>query len=257
MKPHQLAKILKTMLVVSPGEYGLFWDKDGTMPWKEFYWALQREEDLKFVRESHIREIELAGIEMPFFMEEGRLKLKLPIPDYEPATPTEHLFMAIPLRAVPFIRAKGILVPSHRSYIALWNRPEISLKMAKPSTTEKYIVIAVDPDTIPGHPFYRASEGLFLTDIPIPPRALIIPPISEKELDEIKEIRKERTTKQHKTQQDIPKQYGSFMLTVEAFKREFGESEEEPDKKDLKKRRSKGPDWKRESRKIRKSKRTI
>lgn len=263
MQPQQLAKILRTVAVVNPSEYGLFWDKDGSMPWKEFFWALQREEDLRFVRESHIREIELAGIDLPFRLEEGRLKLKEPLPIYPAVFVDKYLYIAVPLRGVPFVKTKGILIPSNRSYIALWTMPDESLRMAKPSTVDKYVVVTVDPEKLPGHSFYQAGEKLFLTDQAIPPHALIMPFVSEKELDEIREARKEKAQKAQKEKisstrsADISGIHGSFILTVEAFQKEFGVTSEESDRKSQKKKRSKGPDWKREARKIRKTKRTV
>lgn len=260
MKPQQLAKILKTMTVVNPAEYGLFWDKDGSMPWKEFLWALQREEDLRFVRESHIREIELAGIDLPFSLQEGRLKLKTPLPAYPVVTPPKYLYIAVPLRGVPFVQKKGILLPSHRSFIALWGDPQECLKMAKPSSDEKLVVITVYTENLPGHLFYQAGERLYLTDSSLHSASLIIPLVSEKELEEIRELRKEKAHREKsKTPQTVEseKLYGSFALTVEAFKKQFGIEDEQPNKKSEKKKRSKGPDWKREARKIRKTKRSI
>lgn len=263
MQPQQLAKILRTVAVVTPAEYGLFWDKDGSMPWKEFFWALQREEDLRFVRENHIREIELAGIDLPFRLEEGRLNLKEPPPEYPIAIPDNYLFIAVPLRGVPFLKTKGILLPSNRSYIALWSDPDESLRMAKPSTVDKYIVVTVDPEKLPAHTFYLAGERLFLTDQAIPPHALILPLVSEKELNELREARKEKAHKPQKEKTstvrapNISDIHGSFILTVEAFQKEFGVAADESGGKSSKKKRSKGPDWKREARKIRKTKRSV
>jgi putative RNA 2'-phosphotransferase len=271
MKPQQLAKILRTITVVNPAEYGLFWDKDGSMPWKEFLWALQRQEELRFVRESHIKEIELSGLDLPFFLEEGRLRLKTAPPTYPAVTPPERLFIAIPLRGVPFVQKKGILVPSNRSYIALWSDPQESIEMMKPSSDEKPVVLTVNTESLAGHSFYKAGERLFLTDSPLPPDCLVIPPVSEKELEALREIKKEKAQREkakgmtgtfhiqplsQKEKAAEGKMSGSFMLTVEAFKKQFGMTEDTPGKKSEKKK-SKGPDWKREARKIRKTKRTI
>lgn len=271
MKLQQLAKILRTITVVNPAEYGLFWDKDGSMPWKEFLWVLQRQEELRFVRESHIKEIELSGLDLPFFLEESRLKLKTAPPIYPAVTPPERLFIAIPLRGVPFVQKKGIFIPSNRSYIALWSNPQESIVMMKPSADEKPVVVTVNTENLPEHSFYKAGERLFLTDLPLPPDCLIIPPVSEKELEELREIKKEKAQREkikamsgtsylqptsHKEKVSEGKMSGSFLLTVEAFKKQFGMTEDTPDKKSDKKR-SKGPDWKREARKIRKTKRSI
>ncbi|MCX7821830.1 MAG: hypothetical protein N2260_00095 [Syntrophobacterales bacterium] len=256
MKPQQLAKILKTMTTANPGDYGLFWDKDGTMPWKELFWALQREENLRFVRESHIREIELSGAELPFRLEEGRLKLKIAPPLYPEVSPPKHLFFTVPLKGIPFVKSKGISVPSHRSFIPLWNDPEEGLKRAKPSYDDTYIVVTVNTEVLPNHHFYQAGDKLFLTDLPIPPKALLIPPISEKALEEVREARREKIVKQSQPR-DETKLYGSFALTVEAFLKEVGDVRDESSKKSQKKQKSKGPDWKRESRRIRKTKRSI
>ncbi len=67
VNPRTLARTLSTIAVHCPWEHGLFWDPDGSMPWKEFYWALQEDHSLRFVRESHIRELAYLGLEVPFF----------------------------------------------------------------------------------------------------------------------------------------------------------------------------------------------
>src|SRR5208337_4911171 len=75
-QPKTLAKILDYIARRSPGEHGLFWDPDGGMPWKEFYWVLQEDPSLRFVRESTIRELALLGIELPFALDGKLLRLR-------------------------------------------------------------------------------------------------------------------------------------------------------------------------------------
>ena len=74
-QPKTLARTLAYIAVHSPHEFGLYWDADGSMPWKEFYWALQEDDSLRFVRESSVRELQLLGIELPFSLEGNRLRL--------------------------------------------------------------------------------------------------------------------------------------------------------------------------------------
>ncbi len=252
MKPEKLAKILNTMLYINPGEYGLFWDKNHTMPWKELYWALQRQEDLRFVRKSNIQEIMLLGIDMPFVLEENTLKLKVPYREYEKAVADRDLFVAVPLSALPFIREKGLLVPSHRSYLPLWDSEEESLIHSKPSEEEK-VVIRIPKEKLFSHPLYSGGGHLFLTDKPLSPEMIIIPPVSKKDLEQLSKEHREKSRKKEEVK--IPVNYGSFKVTMDDLTGYVPKSafkEEKSSKKSAKK-----SDWKREARKIRKTKRTI
>ncbi len=75
--PKTLAKTLSYIAYQAPAEYGLFWDPDGTMPWKELYWALQEDPSLRFVREGIVRELNyLPGCELPFALEGNLLRLR-------------------------------------------------------------------------------------------------------------------------------------------------------------------------------------
>ena len=73
--PKTLAKTLAYIACHAPAEFGLFWDPDGTMPWKELYWVLQEDPSLRFVRESIIRELTGLGVTLPFVLEGSRIRL--------------------------------------------------------------------------------------------------------------------------------------------------------------------------------------
>ena len=132
-QPKILAKTLDYISRHSPGEHGLFWDPDGTMPWKELYWAMQEDPSLRFVRESTIREIGSLGIELPFVLDGSRLRLVAEVgsPQYPPAS-------EVPGRLTSGIRAKNMVYVQDnglksvgRPFVALCADRELALRIAK------------------------------------------------------------------------------------------------------------------------------
>ena len=132
-QPKTLAKILDYIARRSPGEHGLFWDTDGAMPWKEFYWALQEDPSLRFVRESTIRELALLGIELPWKLDGNMLRLcpEVARPSYPPASDVpERLYFG--LRPKNMVRTQEIgLNSSRRRFIAVCADRDLALRIAK------------------------------------------------------------------------------------------------------------------------------
>ena len=117
--PKTLAKTICYITCHAPAEYGLFWDPDATMPWKELYWALQEDPTLRFIRESHIRELTYLGLELPFVLDGNLLRLmpNWPQPSY-PLTdsPPERLYFACRRKQYSILREHGITA-SRRPYL--------------------------------------------------------------------------------------------------------------------------------------------
>ena len=132
-QPKTLAKILDYIARRSPGEHGLFWDTDGAMPWKEFYWVLQEDPSLRFVRESTIRELALLGIELPWKLDGNMLRLcpEVASPSYPPASDVpERLYFG--LRPKNMVRTQEVgLNSSRRRFIAVCADRDLALRIAK------------------------------------------------------------------------------------------------------------------------------
>ncbi len=265
-EPLKIAKILANIAYINAGEYGLFWDEDGTMPWKELYWVLQRQGGLSHIKSSYINQLEFLGINIPFTIENNLLKLKEPLPEYPIVNPPSKLFYSINIASIEWVKTKGLYIPSNRSYLALWSNEEDSLLHSKPGKQEK-ITIAIDSESAieEGILFFQAGPELYLVNTPILPHLLHIPPVKQKLLDSLKAKKELSRKKKIKDKRKITKSAptpGSFIASVEHFKKALGnytqdneiDSREKPRHS---KKKGKGPDWKRQSRKIRKTKRSI
>ncbi|MGQ9670995.1 MAG: hypothetical protein ACUVWY_12670 [Desulfosoma sp.] len=164
--PKTLVKILTTMVCTLPHEYGLFWDDDGTMPWKEFYWALQEDPRLRFVRESTLKEMALLGHPLPFVLDGSRLRRiadAWPIAPYPEVEPPDRLFAGIRPRHLAVVRDEGLRA-LHRSYIPLWARRDTAERMARRRTAQPVVLeIRAREAYAAGVLFYRAGEDFFLT----------------------------------------------------------------------------------------------
>lgn len=164
--PKTLVKTLTTMACTLPGDYGLFWDEDGTMPWKEFYWALQDDPRLRFVRESTLKELSLLGFALPFAIEGSRLRL-LERPSGtrydEVAPPPALLFAGIRRRQLPAVRAEGLRA-LHRSYVPLWTDKTTAERMARQRGSD-FVVLEVRAREAhaAGVRFFKGGENLYLT----------------------------------------------------------------------------------------------
>uniref|UniRef100_A0A832EJD0 Uncharacterized protein n=1 Tax=Desulfacinum infernum TaxID=35837 RepID=A0A832EJD0_9BACT len=161
-----LAKILTTMACTLPHEYGLFWDDDGTMPWKEFYWALQEDPRLRFVRESTLKALALLGHPLPFVLDGSRLRLvsmastMAARPSMEPP---DRLFTGIRLRRLAVVRLDGLRAV-HRSYVPLWADKDTAERMARRRTAHPLVLeVRAREAHGAGSLFYQAGDGFFLT----------------------------------------------------------------------------------------------
>ncbi len=259
--PSKIAKILSNIAYYEAGEYGLYWDEDGTMPWKELYWVLQRQDDLCHLKQSYIKQLELLGEDLPFILDNNRLVLKADIPTYEPSEPPTRLFHAISISSLEWTKKKGLHVPQNRSYLPLWIDVETSLQYTKPSHVEK-IVITVDAKAASerGIIFYKAGPKLYLVKVSIPSNVLHFPFVKQRIIDDLNE-KKNANKKKIKTRSEKEKEFspGSFTVALEHFGKMYANSSEHQQgtKTKSSKKRSKGPDWKRQARKIRKTKRSI
>ncbi|SFM63012.1 hypothetical protein [Thermodesulforhabdus norvegica] len=261
---NRLAKIIWHIAYHNPGSYGLFWDDDGTMPLKEFLWACNVEPELRVINRDYLNRLTLLGVDLPFTVDGPRLRLIRPKPLYAEVDPPGALYYGASLPSVPLISKKGLIPPSHRSYLGMWDSSENSLLYGKP--LEKKVPVRINTVKAKelGVTFLKTdNEGFFLTSQPIPPEAIDIPLLDERTQRKLEERRKRKEEKERRKSEEAGKRVpGVPVPDIAYLKSLYGEdraSEEAEtkgrEKKDRKRR--KGPDWKREARKIRKTKRSL
>ncbi|MFZ2448307.1 MAG: hypothetical protein WAW37_18260 [Syntrophobacteraceae bacterium] len=186
-----LARTLAFIAYHSPGEFGLFWDPDGTMPWKEFYWALQEDPGLRFVREPTLRELSLLGIELPFSLDGNRLRLApgTAAPVYPPAENVpQRLYFAGRTKSLVSIQELG-LKPAARAFSPVFSSREAALRFAKRREPEPIVIeITAQRALESGILFFVAGEELFLVRA-VPVEFLTIPRIREDSREKLAEKR--------------------------------------------------------------------
>ncbi len=192
--PKTLAKTLDYIACRAPGEYGLFWDPDGSMPWKELYWALQEDPSLRFVRETHLRELGFLGIPVPFFLDGGLLRLGGDVirPDYSIVEPPERLYYAFSKRRHRVALEHGLVAPGNRAYLALSSDKEAALRFAKRRDPDPLVAeVRATKAHTEGVIFRAVDSGLYLVER-LPADCLVLPPIREEDAVKFAAKKKEK-----------------------------------------------------------------
>lgn len=244
--PKTLAKTISYIAYHAPAEYGLFWDSNGTMPWKEFYWALQEDPSLRFVRQSHIQELNYLQITVPFTVEDNLLRLQsqFPAPTYPVAEHVPNrLFCACARKHVGFASKHGLLATG-RSFLTVCADKDLAVRIGtrrdpQPSVVEIFAERAADDGIV----FRSAGAELYLVES-IPTDYLHVPPVREEEL--LRLTAKKREKLPPRTQRDPSP--GSFVVSLGHFQETLGEKPSKAANQKGKKSQ-KGADWKREARK--------
>lgn len=246
--PKTLAKTLTYILVHAPHEYGLFWNADGTMPWKELYWTLQEDASLRYVREMHLREIAFLGIEFPVELDGNVLRLKKEnfIPVYPPAEDLpERLYYGCRRKQYLHASQNG-LSSSNRPFLPLAKEKDLALRLAHRRDSEPILLeIFSRKAALEGISFFKAGPTLFLGKH-IPREYLLFPPVREDLLLKLSATGKP-DKKLQKKMQSTPTP-GSFLMDINHLQGIDGEGRSQG-KGGVKSRR--GAEWKRASRKER------
>ncbi len=226
--PKTLAKTLTYILVTAPGEFGLFWNPDGTMPWKELYWALQEDEALRFVRESHVREIRYLGIELPFDLDGSVLRWKasraLPPYPLELHLLPRRLYFACRPRQLPRIRENG-LEAGARPYLPLTADRQAALRIGRRRDPESVVLEIITDEAARAHvPIYRADHGLYLANS-IPARFIHFPLLRREDGTEAVTGKKKKTGKVSAGLSATP---GSYLLSPRDLGTAGGNFDREP-----------------------------
>jgi putative RNA 2'-phosphotransferase len=178
--PKTLAKTLTYIGYLAPGEYGLFWDEDGTMPWKEFHWVLQQDPTLRFVREATLRELGYLGCGLPFELVGKRLRIldAEGAPRYSRGAPPKRLYYGCPQPRLLAVETDG-LRPFSRKYVALTANRRLAETMARRrDPTPLVIEVLAEKACHEGTEFRTAGADLFLVAA-LPPQYLVFPFISD------------------------------------------------------------------------------
>ncbi len=250
-KPSTLAKTLAYILIHTPGKHGLFWNPDGTMPWKELYWALQQDPSLRFVRETHFREIAFLGIpNFPVRLEGKLLRMTEGVspPPLVPATDVpERLHHACRRAAYLHILEKG-LEASARPLLPLFSDPDLARSVGRRRDPGAILLeILAQSAQQAGIIFFKSGDGLFLVEN-VPPQHLFPPKLKESLLLELAEMGRKEKKKEAGDERIAPASApGSFFLDP----RHLEASTPRSSRQDRKQKEKRGPDWKRAARKDR------
>ncbi len=207
-----LAKTLAYIGYHAPGEFGLYWDEDGTMPWKEFYWALQQENDLRFVRDATLLELQHLGCSLPFVLDNRVLRLREDIirPRYPLTSPPQRLFYGCSRSNLEQVRHYG-LVASRRKYLPLASQRILAEAVARRRDPEPILIeilaAKAHQDRIP---FRGNGEHHYLIES-MPEQYLILPLLAQRNLVQPGKDRKKEKDKSGKTPGPLASA-GSFLV---------------------------------------------
>jgi putative RNA 2'-phosphotransferase len=241
-----LAKTISYIGYHSPGDYGLFWDDNGTMPWKEFHWALQREPDLGFVRASTLHELRQLGFSLPFVLDGRLLRLRDGVTHtpYPLVIPPSRLYYACLRKNLQHAREFG-LVSHERRYVAVASQQTLAVSIARRRDPQPVLIeIQAAKAEHDGIAFRLAGEYLYLVEA-LPSEYLVFPIISTRSGGQVgKGDRKERRPQSPTSVASG----GSFQVSVEHLRgmapedRLTTRNTGKPDK---------SKDWKRDARRLR------
>jgi putative RNA 2'-phosphotransferase len=226
------------------------------MPWKELYWALQEDESLRFVRESHIRELNFLGIDLPFHLDDKLLHLdhNAEIPEYPVAEPPEKLYYACRRKQFPVLSRSGLTAPANRSFLPLAVDEGLALTLGRRRDPDPLMIeVEAGKAAEDGVLFREAGPHLYLVES-MPPQYLILPTLREEEIGRFEAKKKEEKSAKKTPPPPTP---GSFLMDLDHLqepqpgKRERRRAEKEKKKEKDKRKSQKGPDWKRSARKER------
>jgi len=246
--PKTLAKTISYITYHAPAEYGLFWDPDATMPWKELYWVLKEDPSLRFVRESHIRELTYLGLELPFVLDGNLLRLmpNLAQSSYPVADcPPERLYFACRRKQYSIFLEHGI-AGSHRPYVPVCADRELALRLGKRRDPEPLLIDVLAAGAASEGELIRwAGAELYLMEA-IPVRHLSFPMLRAEQHAALT-TRKKVNPKPPRP--DLPISAGSFLVdTHHLLSQSPGGKEVD---KATKQKRKKQNDWKRKAKKER------
>lgn len=252
-KKKSLSKMLDYVLGRNPHEFGLIPDEDGFIPIKDLLTALKEEEGWSFVRESHLDDLirepmgtEFEKIEKNIRVSPAMTKLSLGPRDI--TDPPALLYHAVRPKGYPNIHEHGLRPNTGHPWTALFTDKEMAARVCR-RRTEKPVLLTIQAEKagLRGVPFYKAADTIYLVrELDI---GFISGPTLPKEKpgqEKKKNVKKKNAEKKMGNNLESAFTPGSFFLEQE---RDLDAA-----RKRKEKRGKKGPDWKRDARKLRKQK---
>ena len=204
--PQSLAKLLTYILGRRPDEFGLVTDTEGFVKIKELLKAVTEEDGWKYVRRSHLDEIQYSLPEPPFEISGQQIRAKnrdqLPRPNPVSKLP-KLLFTSIRKRAHRSVLEKGIF-PTGYYQVVLSSSRDLAERIGKRSDQDPVMLsVQVQKSVENGVRFFQSGASLFLAES-IPAGCFTGPPLPKE---------KAETKKQDSTQEiSQPKMAGSYAI---------------------------------------------
>ncbi len=182
----QLSKFVAYVLGRNPAEFGLVPDNHGFFKIKEFLKAVREEEGFGHVRRNHLDEILLSVPSAPFEIR-GQLIRARNRENLDPIIPAvdlpKLLYSGIRRRAHVNVMEKGIR-PMGYPRVILCSKLTMAERIAMRLDQEPVILTVLVASALDlGVEFFKAGEGLFLTDT-IPVGCFSGPPVPKQRIEE-------------------------------------------------------------------------
>lgn len=232
----RLARMLAYVLGRRPHEFGLITDLQGYVKVKDLLKALGEEEGLRYVRAGHLKEIIVTMPDAPIEIEDGRIRAKdrTHLALQTPAeTLPKLLFTCVRRKAYPVVLERGISPGGHQ-LVVLSSDQTMALRIGRRSDgTPVLLTVSVQQALDAQVRFLSAGGNLYLSE-EIPPGCFTGPPL--------RKVHEEVIHREPKKPKPVPKQPGSVFPDPADILSGSG-----MDKKD---RKGKGPDWKRDRKRM-------
>lgn len=238
-----LAKFISYILGRKPDEFGLVPDPDGFVKIKDLLKAIAEEEDWKYIRRSHIDEIEVT-LPSPVFEIRGNFIRATTREHLLPPSPAENLpkllYTYVRNRAYPSVRDKGIH-PMGGPYVVLSSSQTLAERMGKRiDQAPVKLTVQVEKTLRRGNRFLKAGEMLYLTEA-IPPDCFTGPALPKEKPQTSKPLPTEKTPDRIMA--------GSFFMDLK--------NQEYHNRKSGQRKKRKAFNWKKERREQRKQKQKL
>lgn len=204
--PQSLAKLITYILGRRPDEFGLVTDTEGFVKIKELLKAITEEEGWKYVRRSHLDEIQYSLPDPPFEISGKQIRAKhrdqLVRPHPVSKLP-KLLFTGIRKRAYRSVADKGIF-PTGYYQVVLSSSRDLAERMGKRADQDPVMLsVHVQKSVESGVRFFQSGESLFLAES-IPAGCFSGPPLPQEKTE----------TKKPDSVQEAgpPKMAGSFTI---------------------------------------------
>ena len=183
--PQSLAKLITYIIGRRPDEFGLVTDTEGFVKIKELLKAVTEEEGWKYVRRSHLDEIQYSLPDPPFEISGKQIRAKhrdqLARPKPIPKLP-KLLFTSVRKRAYRSVIDKGIF-PTGYYQVVLSSSRDLAERMGKRTDQDPVLLsVHVQKSVENGVQFYQTGESLFIAES-IPAGCFSGPPLPKEKTE--------------------------------------------------------------------------